>query len=160
MEFLIWHWYGYTVRRTIPSRERDVGSFVLYSAGMVWLFSWGLIFILAFVEEGLWDITVWQEHSAIFGTRHMQNFSMDGALLTLVVPLLALPQITHYILDGFIWKIKKDDFKWNNELTPSVTSYQFSFDPEITGHTMAFVPLRMTLIVGVCLYPNFATRFK
>lgn len=78
----------------------------------------GLIFILAFIEEGLWDVTVWKEHSGIFGTRHMQDFSMDGALLTLIVPLLALPQITHYILDGFIWKIKKDDFKWNNELTP------------------------------------------
>jgi len=24
------------------------------------------------------------------------------------VPLLALPQITHYVIDGFIWKIKRE----------------------------------------------------
>ncbi|UCJ07051.1 hypothetical protein KTO58_25850 [Chitinophaga pendula] len=29
------------------------------------------------------------------------------AWLAVVVPLLALPQLTHYILDGFIWK-KRD----------------------------------------------------
>jgi hypothetical protein len=29
------------------------------------------------------------------------------------VPLLSLPQIVHYVLDGFIWKIKKDDFAWS-----------------------------------------------
>ncbi|MVT11033.1 hypothetical protein [Chitinophaga tropicalis] len=33
-----------------------------------------------------------------------------------VVPLLALPQITHYIMDGFIWKIKQEEFKWSNEI--------------------------------------------
>jgi hypothetical protein len=25
-----------------------------------------------------------------------------------LVPLLALPQSTHYVLDGFIWRRKKD----------------------------------------------------
>jgi len=33
-----------------------------------------------------------------------------------LVPLLTLPQLTHYILDGFIWKIRKDEIKWNNEV--------------------------------------------
>ncbi|MEO6979448.1 MAG: hypothetical protein ABI113_13750 [Mucilaginibacter sp.] len=29
-------------------------------------------------------------------------------VLALVVPLLALPQSTHYVLDGFIWRVKKE----------------------------------------------------
>lgn len=76
----------------------------------------GLIFLFAFIEEGLWDVAVWKEHAAVFGTRHLASFSANETLLTFIVPLLALPQITHYILDGFIWKIRKDDFKWNNEV--------------------------------------------
>ncbi|MBW8684345.1 hypothetical protein [Chitinophaga rhizophila] len=74
-----------------------------------------LIFLFAFIEEGLWDVTVWQEHATVFGTAHLSTPDIDQQLLSVIVPLLALPQITHYILDGFIWKIKKDEFKWSNE---------------------------------------------
>ncbi len=28
-------------------------------------------------------------------------------LLSLLVPLLALPQATHYVWDAFLWKVKK-----------------------------------------------------
>lgn len=76
----------------------------------------GLIFLFAFVEEGLWDVAVWKEHATVFGTSHLSDFTISPAILSLVVPLLALPQITHYILDGFIWKIRQDEFKWNNEV--------------------------------------------
>ncbi|SDG77694.1 hypothetical protein [Chitinophaga filiformis] len=75
-----------------------------------------LIFLFAFIEEGLWDMTVWQEHATIFGTAHLPSLELNHQLLCLIVPLLALPQITHYILDGFIWKIKKEEFKWSNEI--------------------------------------------
>ena len=80
-----------------------------------WVFSrYGLllflaiIFLLAFVEEGLWDITLWKEHTAVFSIFNWGNLKLSEALLTLIVPLLALPQITHYIIDGFIWKVKKE----------------------------------------------------
>ena len=75
-----------------------------------------LIFVFAFVEEGLWDMTVWQEHATVFGTTYLPAFDLSQQLLSFIVPLLALPQITHYILDGFIWKIKKEEFKWSNEI--------------------------------------------
>ena len=26
-----------------------------------------------------------------------------------LVPLLVVPQLTHYVLDGFIWKLRKPD---------------------------------------------------
>lgn len=68
----------------------------------------GLLFVLAFLEEGLWDITVWREHGQLFGSSMPNIPAIDKTLLAFIVPLLALPQITHYILDGFIWKIRKD----------------------------------------------------
>lgn len=75
----------------------------------------GLLFLFAYFEEGIWDAFVWKEHAAVFGISKMRLPELNDTLLSFVVPLLALPQITHYILDGFIWKIKKDEFKWNNE---------------------------------------------
>lgn len=74
------------------------------------------IFLFAFVEEGLWDVTVWKEHATIFGTAHLPSLQLSKELLSIIVPLLALPQITHYIMDGFIWKIKQEEFKWSNEI--------------------------------------------
>ena len=81
----------------------------------------GLVFFilivcaLAFMEEFFWDIFVWDEHRTVFGGNHFSNISLGSDLLSLLVPLLTLPQLTHYILDGFIWKIRKDEIKWNNE---------------------------------------------
>ncbi|MBC6698040.1 hypothetical protein [Hymenobacter sp. BT190] len=64
----------------------------------------GVLVGLALLEEGLWDGLVWREHPAVFGW-FQQLPAVSGSLgLTLLVPLLALPQATHYVLDGFIWK--------------------------------------------------------
>ena len=76
----------------------------------------GLIFLFAFIEEGLWDLTVWKEHKSVFGTVHLLSVELNKTMLSLVVPLLAVPQITHYILDGFIWKMKNEEFKWSSEM--------------------------------------------
>jgi hypothetical protein len=59
----------------------------------------GLLWVLAYTEELLWDRGVWHERAWLFGS----GFEL-GEWKTLIVPLLALPQITHYILDGFIWR--------------------------------------------------------
>lgn len=58
-----------------------------------------LIWFLAFAEEMLWDRAMWHERSWLFGPPWDLSF-VEG----LLVPLLAVPQLTHYILDGFIWK--------------------------------------------------------
>lgn len=63
-----------------------------------------IIFLLAYLEEGLWDMTVWKEHVSLFSAFHFTNSRLSKNALVLVVPLLALPQITHYIIDGFIWR--------------------------------------------------------
>lgn len=67
----------------------------------------GLIFLLAYFEEALWDMTLWKEHQNLFGLFRFGDFKPDDTFLCFIVPLLALPQITHYIIDGFIWKRKE-----------------------------------------------------
>lgn len=74
-----------------------------------------IIFVFAFAEEGLWDLIVWKEHGQVLNLNRFPSIQVSDKALNFLVPLLALPQITHYVLDGFIWKIKGDDFKWNNE---------------------------------------------
>lgn len=65
------------------------------------------IMLLAYVEEGVWDAWVWKEHGAVFTIFNSIAFNPGKDLLTLLVPLLALPQITHYVIDGYIWKVSK-----------------------------------------------------
>lgn len=74
----------------------------------------GALFLFAFLEEGIWDLAVWKEHGHLFGGNGM-SLQIPEKLYAFIVPLLALPQITHYILDGFIWKIRQDDFRWSGE---------------------------------------------
>lgn len=64
----------------------------------------GVLFGLAFLEEGIWDGLVWHEHAAVFGWFQQLPPVSGSGLLALLVPLLALPQATHYVLDGFIWR--------------------------------------------------------
>lgn len=61
------------------------------------------IWALAYVEELLWDRSVWADRPRLFGPAwHV------GALEAYLVPLLAVPQVTHYFLDGFIWRRSKN----------------------------------------------------
>jgi hypothetical protein len=63
----------------------------------------GLLWLLAYAEELLWDRGVWHERSWLFGGPWD-----TGGWKLLLVPLLALPQLTHYVLDGFIWRRKSN----------------------------------------------------
>ncbi len=58
-----------------------------------------VLWVLAYVEELFWDCGVWHERPWLFGA----SWEI-GNLSQFLVPLLAVPQITHYVLDGFIWK--------------------------------------------------------
>lgn len=68
-----------------------------------------IIVLFAFVEEGLWDAMVWQEHAAVFQPFYFMPHVTTNVILTFLIPLLTLPQITHYIIDGFIWKVGKGE---------------------------------------------------
>lgn len=71
-----------------------------------WLVFFSLLGILAYLEEGLWDGLVWREHATVFSWFQVLPVVTEQPLLALLVPLLALPQMTHYVLDGFIWRRK------------------------------------------------------
>jgi hypothetical protein len=62
----------------------------------------GLVVGLGWVEELLWDRLVWHEHPSLFGGA--DEWHLPDRVLALVVPLLALPQATHYVLDAVLWR--------------------------------------------------------
>jgi hypothetical protein len=71
----------------------------------------GLLILIAYLEEGFWDTLVWKDHPEYFSAFHFLPRPSDF-YLAFIVPLLTVPQLTHYVLDGYIWKIRKDQFKW------------------------------------------------
>jgi len=60
--------------------------------------------LLAYFEEGIWDWFVWHEHPDVFGGFH---YPASATILIFLVPLLTMPQVTHYVLDAFIWRVHK-----------------------------------------------------
>jgi len=64
----------------------------------------GILVLLAFVEEGIWDGLVWRDHGDLFQIFASLPAIDDPAILVWLVPLLSLPQSTHYVLDAFIWR--------------------------------------------------------
>lgn len=57
------------------------------------------LWAIAYLEELIWDRAIWHDRAWLFGT----GGDIGGAALVLV-PLLAVPQLTHYLLDGFLWR--------------------------------------------------------
>ncbi len=59
-----------------------------------------LLVALGFGEEALWDRLVWHDREALFGWLP----DVEGLPKLLLVPLLAVPQATHYALDAILWR--------------------------------------------------------
>jgi len=94
-----------------PATGKTFLKTVFSSYGIIIFLS--IVFLFAFIEESLWDAMVWNEHGKIF---RLPDMHLSPAFLSIIVPLLAVPQITHYVIDGFIWRIKNEDIKWSNEI--------------------------------------------
>lgn len=75
-----------------------------------------LLFTLAFLEEGLWDGFVWRDHAGLFGLFSRLPTVTSADIMAWLVPLLALPQAVHYVLDAFIWKHDLKDSEWKRIL--------------------------------------------
>ncbi len=93
--------YRYAQRRGAEGRYGLAG--VVLRAGVPGFL--GLLWLLAFVEEFAWDRLVWHDHPGFFG---QSGVHVEGVVLALLVPLLSLPQTTHYLLDGFVWRTRDD----------------------------------------------------
>jgi hypothetical protein len=109
---LIWL-YGRNQARNEDTRPqwRLVPAERLYSVAFVPLFI-GLPILFAYLEEGLWDGFVWTEHPTVFGLFSALPTIDRADILVWLVPLLALPQITHYVLDAFIWRLGRPGTPW------------------------------------------------
>ncbi|MDQ5930494.1 MAG: hypothetical protein QG594_2282 [Bacteroidota bacterium] len=81
-----------------PPKNNSFLDFFSHKKGI--LFYLLLLISIAFFEEYLWEILVWNDH--------FTAFYLPNSWQLLWVPLLTVPQFTHYLLDGFIWKKNKD----------------------------------------------------
>lgn len=82
-------------------RKESSGSYRVFAHGPITFML--TLWLLAYIEEMFWDRGVWHDRSWLFGGAwDVQSIKL------MVVPLLALPQLTHYVLDGFIWRRKKN----------------------------------------------------
>ena len=87
---LIWFYMRARRETTGPFYRAFSSNWVVFLATL-WAF--------AYAEELLWNRGVWHERGWLFGG----NWDWSEWKVYLV-PLLAVPQLTHYILDGFIWR--------------------------------------------------------
>lgn len=109
---LIWI-FGY--KKSGKDREagrRDWGSQLTFWAMRFIPLYLGLMVLFAFLEEGFWDGLVWRDHSYIFQWFRGLSQVVDKDTLAWLVPFLALPQSVHYVLDGFIWRLKSPKKEW------------------------------------------------
>lgn len=81
------------------SHQLDAGKEQRRSPGWLLFQMLMVIWVLAYFEELLWDRIDNQKRSWLFG----EGWNVGRADLILI-PLLAVPQLTHYVLDGFIWR--------------------------------------------------------
>lgn len=68
-----------------------------------WFVFLATLWALAYIEELFWHRGVWHDKNWLFGG----NWEI-GKWKMYLVPLLAVPQLTHYVLDGFIWRRKSN----------------------------------------------------
>ncbi len=64
------------------------------------------LLVLAFAEELLWDRLVWHDRPSLFGAAWRGESLLGPTARAFIVPLLALPQSTHYVLDAVLWRRK------------------------------------------------------
>lgn len=63
-----------------------------------------VVLAIAFAEEMLWDRLVWHDRPGAFGGGDLDAPLLGPLARALVVPLLAVPQATHYMLDAVLWR--------------------------------------------------------
>ena len=69
--------------------------------------------LVAWLEEWGWDKVLWHEHGALFPGADLR---LSAGTLALLVPLLALPQATHYLLDAWIWRVRPENSEMSRSL--------------------------------------------
>jgi hypothetical protein len=93
---LLWRYsQGRALEPDGPTRWRRLGL-----AGFL-----GALVLLALLEEWAWDVGVWHERPELFGSSGPELGELG---LSLLVPLLSVPQLTHYALDALVWRTSRE----------------------------------------------------
>jgi hypothetical protein len=93
---LLW---SYAKSRSLDADTTLTKSIALQGAAMFLV----LVALFAYAEEWAWASWVHAEHSWLFPSAVSPA---NPSWLVFLVPLLALPQATHYALDGLLWRRK------------------------------------------------------
>lgn len=88
--------YGRAVAAADPVTAAGPGARLLARGALVFV---ATLWVVAYLEELLWDRAVWHDRPHLFGG----DLGLDD-VHTWLVPLLAVPQLTHYVLDGVLWR--------------------------------------------------------
>lgn len=79
------------------------------------------ILALAYVETGLWSSYSGDDLLPFFEV--FKGFGkLDPSLLRWLIPMITVPQLTHYFLDAFIWRLKKGDRRWTQHIDGNVSA--------------------------------------
>jgi hypothetical protein len=89
--------YARAAGRERESRDGAAAKLISRRRGLVVFLA--TLWLIAYVEEMLWDRTMWGERPWLFG-----SWIDVGGAAVVIAPLLAVPQLTHYFLDGFLWR--------------------------------------------------------
>ncbi|MCE3077050.1 hypothetical protein [Chryseobacterium gwangjuense] len=88
------------IREIKQKKKTELNTLSIFQSSFgIFLFI-AIILAFAFFEEFLWEVLVWNEHFSL-------NLSLSKNWFQFLIPLLVVPQLTHYLLDGFIWKNTK-----------------------------------------------------
>ena len=93
---LVW-WTGHRQWKVLNEGPRPPELFQHSNKAWVFLL---ILLILGTLEEYSWDTLVWHDHPQIFGS----GWTLNDSWVWIAVGLLSVPQVTHYLLDGVIWR--------------------------------------------------------
>lgn len=108
---LVW---VYGNKKPEPNKLRLFGQ-AIFSHKMVPVYL-GILFILGYFEQGLWDGFIWRTERPIFSFFDFLPAVHEGFIRAIMVPLLAIPQATHYVLDAYVWRVSGKDSSWKQAL--------------------------------------------
>jgi hypothetical protein len=106
---VIVHGLPYMALLWVYTRERGrekPGTLIARVASLGVLAFAATLLALAFAEEMLWDRLVWHDRPSLFGGEWRGEPLLGPTARAFIVPLLALPQSTHYVLDAVLWRRK------------------------------------------------------
>lgn len=97
------NYYGIVIGSTLKEKEKYPPLFGKIFFKYIYIFLPLSLVLLAIIEEYSWDQLIWQSRSDIFW-EYLYNVIASPIGISLIVAWLWSIQLTHYILDRYIWK--------------------------------------------------------